>query len=270
MSSKTKITFRKGLGKLGSMLLSNLGADKKEVFNIKDAELASGIKGSKLRKILFNLTKNKWIERIERGKYIIIPLEAGKTAVYSTHPFIISRKLISPYYIGFSSALNYYGITEQVSATTFIITTKKKKTLNFHSQNYQFISLDKKRFFGFFEEWFGDIKINISNKEKTIIDCLFIPKYIGSLIEIIKAFKEKIDYERLYKYSIKMEDIATIKRLGYILDILNIKTPIIKKLLKKAKGGYCLLDTGGPKQGNKNKKWRIIENISKKDLEVEL
>lgn len=267
---KPYIKFRKGLGVLGSKLLSNLSSENKELFTINDAEKASGIKGPRLRKLLHDLMKNKWVERIERGKYLIVPLEAGWKAEHGTHPFLIARKLISPYYIGFLSALNYYGITEQVSRTIFVATTKKKHPLNFHEQKYHFVSLDKKRFFGINEEWVNNLKFNISDKEKTVVDCLFIPEYSGSLTEIVKAFKEKLDYEKLYEYAVKMNDLATLKRLGYLLELLKTKTPITKKLLKKVSGGYCLLDTGGPKTGTKNKKWKVIENIPKGELMVEL
>jgi len=261
---------RKGIGGLGSRLLSSLSAEKNEVFTIKDATEASGIKGSRLRKLLHDLAKNRWVERIEKGKYLIIPLEAGSKPEHAIHAFVIARKLVNPYYIGFLSALNYYGITEQVSRTTFIVTTKKKRPVNFRNERYCFVSFPKKRFFGVGEEWMGSSKFRISDKEKTVIDCLFIPAYSGGLTEIVKAFREKLDYEKLYEYGIRMDDLAIVKRLGYLLDVLGVKTPVIEKLLKKSTGGYCLLDTGGPKTGAKNKKWRIIENIPKEELMVEL
>ena len=103
-----------------------------------------------------------------------------------------------------------------------------------------------------------------------MIDCLFIPKYGGGIIEIVKAFKENLDYEKLFKYAIMMDDLATLKRLGYLLDILKVETQITKKLLKKVSGGYCLLDTCGLKTGAKNQKWSVIENIKKEELLVEL
>lgn len=270
MHAKSKSKVRVGLGKMGSKLLSNLSVEKKEIFNIRDAEKASELKGSRLRKLLYSLAKNRWIERIERGRYLILSLDAGLHARYGTDPYSIARKLVTPYYVGFFSALNYYGITEQVSGTTFIVTIKRKRQLRFHAQDYCFVTLPEKRFFGMVEEWIGQFRFSISDKEKTIIDCLFMPKYSGGITEVVKAFRRKVDYERLHKYALKMDDLATIKRLGYILDILKIKTSITEKLLKKVGGGYCLLDTGGPKTGSKNKKWCVIENIPKEELMVEL
>ena len=270
MKSKIKNGFRKGLGSQGSKLLSLLSSEKKDIFTIKDAKEALGARGGSVAKLLHDLAVNKWITRIERGKYIIIPLDAGLRAEHMTHPFIIGRSLVSPYYIGFLSALNYYGITEQPSQKVFIVTKKKSRRLVFQLQEYVFVRLAKKRFFGLSEEWIGNTKFIISDKEKTIIDCLFILEYSGGLTEVMKAFREKLDYEKLYEYALKMEDVAAIKRLGYLLDIAKIKTPVLGKLLKKVSGGYCLVDTGGPKTGLKNEKWRIIENIPKEELVKEL
>ena len=269
MKSKIRTSFRKGLGRQGSRLLAILSSEQREVFTTHDAQKALGTKGGKVAKLLHDLAVNGWIARIERGKYLLLPPEAGMQAEYRTHPFIIGRSLVSPYYIGFSSALNYYGITEQPSSEAFIVTTTKSAHLVFQSQKYVFVRVAPTRYFGFREEWIGNTKFNISDKEKTIIDCLFIPKYSGGLTEVVKAFRETIDAEKLYRYALWMEDLATVKRLGYLVDLFRVKTTILPKLLKKVAGGYCLLDTGGPKTGKKNKKWRIIENIPPQELKAE-
>ncbi|PIN83796.1 hypothetical protein COV61_02080, partial [Candidatus Micrarchaeota archaeon CG11_big_fil_rev_8_21_14_0_20_47_5] len=143
---KSKIRERGGIGKLGARLLSKISAKEKEVFTVKEAEEELGMKGGNLRKLLFSLNRNGWVERIERGKSLILPLEAGAKPDYGTHPYIIARKLANPYYIGFASALNYYGITEQVGRTIYTATLKSKLPLAFHSENYRFVCLSKKRF----------------------------------------------------------------------------------------------------------------------------
>ncbi|MFH0817709.1 MAG: transcriptional regulator, partial [Candidatus Micrarchaeota archaeon] len=132
------------------------------------------------------------------------------------------------------------------------------------------VTLSEKRFFGITEEWIGNLKFKISEREKTIVDCLYMPGYSGGLTEVAKAFREKLDYEKLYEYSVRMGDLATLKRLGFLLDALRIKTGVKEKLLSKVAGGYCLLDTCGPKTGPKSRKWRVVENIAKEELRLEL
>ncbi len=265
----SKIKNRAGLGGLGSKLLSGLSASGNEVFTVVEAAEVLGYNGARLEKLLYDLGRNKWIERIERGKYLISPLDAGPTAEYGTHPYLIARKLAKSYYVGFASALNYYGITEQISRTTYLATTKPKKQLFFQSEEFKFVCLGKGRFFGFREEWIGNLKFNISDVEKTVVDCLFLPVYSGGITEVVKAFRKDVDYEKLFGYALKMNDLAVLKRLGFILDVLEIKTNISTRLLGKVGGGYCLLDTGAKKTGHKNKKWRVIENLEAKELAIE-
>ena len=164
MIPQNKKSSRKGLGKTGSILLSKLSEHSMVIFTTKDAEVIGGIKGVKLRDLTYNLIKNKWIERIERGKYIIVPLEAGPKSIHGKHPFLIARKLVDPYYIGFFSGLNHYGISEQVSRTIYIITTKMKRRIKFQATEYHFIKIAKKRFFGISKEWMGDYEFSISDK----------------------------------------------------------------------------------------------------------
>lgn len=53
-------------------------AKKGNVFTFEDIMKISGTKRNVLWVILSRLEKNGWIERIEKGKYMIIPLGAEK------------------------------------------------------------------------------------------------------------------------------------------------------------------------------------------------
>ncbi|MFH1390941.1 MAG: type IV toxin-antitoxin system AbiEi family antitoxin [Candidatus Diapherotrites archaeon] len=239
-------------------------ANKEIVFTTKKARAILKTNESSTNKLIFGLIKKKWVERIEKGKYVLLPLEAGPQAEYEVNPLIVAGKLIEPYYVGFWSALNHYGITEQPAKTVFIASTKQKKMLKFHNTKFRFIKLKEETFFGFKEEWVDNVKILFSDKEKTIIDCLYLMQYSGGLSETLKAFKEKIDYKKLTEYALKVNDLGTIKRLGYLLEKLGKKEA--KKLKSKVSGGYACLDSNLPAKGNKNKEWRIIENADIKDL----
>ena len=76
--------------------------------------------------LLHDLARKGWLRRLERGKYLILPLEAGMSGRYTEHEFIIAASLVTPYYIGFWTALNHYGYTEQFSATTFVAIPTRK------------------------------------------------------------------------------------------------------------------------------------------------
>ncbi len=261
---------RGGLGPLEAVALSTLSSIfVDEVFTMPEARRVLRMDGPRLRKLLFDLADSRWIERIEKGKYVLVPLDAGPSARYGTHPFIFARKMVAPYYIGFASALNYHGITEQVGKTVYVATTRQRKPIDFHATRYCFVNLGKPRFFGFKEDWIGKVKFNISDVEKTVVDCLYLPEYGLGLPETVKAFKAKPDIGRMCDYALRMKNGSLVKRLGFLLDTLGVDEQMAKELSAEVSGGYCLLDATGPKNGKPNKKWRIIENIRVEDLKVE-
>jgi len=237
-------------------------ASKGSIFTFRDAQDILGVDYSVTKVILSRLEKKGWIERIEKGKYMIIPLGAEK-GKYALHEFLIASMLIRPYTIAYWSALNHYGLTEQIPTTVFIQTTsrKKKQKLNIFGVEYQIVRISEKKFFGLKKEWIEENRIYITNKEKTIVDCLDKPQYCGGIIEVAKALKSRdYDIEKLSEYAKKIGNSGVIRRLGYLTDILgiDIKLPEIKAR------NYLYLDPTMPKNGGKNAKWRLIINLDKR------
>jgi predicted transcriptional regulator of viral defense system len=244
-------------------ILKNL-ANKKNIFTIQDMKEISGLNNELSKKILFRLEKKGWIERIEKGKYIIIPLEAKK-GKYTINEFIIGSLLIKPYCIAYWSALNYYGMTEQIPTTVFIQTTsrKKKQTIDIFGVKYKIIRVKEEKFFGQRKEWFENIRVMMTDREKTIIDCLDKPQYCGGIIEVIKALKDsKLDYKKLINYAERSNNSGVIRRLGYLNEILilNIEVPQVNTK------NYLFLDPTMPHEGPKISKWRLINNLPNEQL----
>jgi predicted transcriptional regulator of viral defense system len=254
---------RSGLGKKSSRLLSELAENNKSIFIVDDAVKILNEKKSSVTKLLHDLTRNKWLFRLSRGKYFILPLEAGVKPKFTEHEFIITSNLISPSYISYWSALNYYGFTEQVSKTIFVATTKRKREMNLLGLKIKFVTINKNKFFGFKKILINNHPINIAEKEKVIVDCLDLPRNCGGIIEGIKAIdsaKEDLDFKKLEKYAKKMKNQAVINRLGYILELLRIKTGL------KPGTHYVFFDPLIKKKISYNTQWKIIENIPKKEL----
>jgi predicted transcriptional regulator of viral defense system len=88
-------------------------AKKGNTFSIENVLSTTNIQREVLWVILSRLDKKGWIERIEKGKYMIIPLGAEK-GKYTLNEFIIGSLLADPYCIAYWSALDFYGLTEQI------------------------------------------------------------------------------------------------------------------------------------------------------------
>ncbi|MFA4935958.1 MAG: hypothetical protein WC568_08995 [Candidatus Methanoperedens sp.] len=255
---------RKSLSKTESYMLSRLSEEGTEIFTVKDVSNVLDKSYSVSRKIISNLKAKKWIEKIEAGKYLILPLSAGVKPKYTEHEFVIGSKLVEPYYISYWSALNYHHMTEQIPFSVFIATTKRKSNRKILDVNYIFVTLSKKKFFGYSSVNISGKNVFISDKEKTIADCLDHPEYCGDITEAAKALKSKnIFFEKIADYAIKIGNATILKRLGYLSEVLklNLGEGLKKRMLKNISKGYSVLDPSVKmRKGKYNEKWRLLIN----------
>jgi len=263
---------RAGLTRNESLLLSSLSEKGKTIFRIEDVvnELKCSYEYAKV--LANNLTKKKWVIVLRRGVYLIVPLSAGVRSYYTEHEFVIASYLVSPYYIAYWSALNFYGFTEQTPFTVFVATTRRAKTREVLNSKYSFITLSKRKFFGFEPTAVSTYKINISDREKTLADALDHPEYCGAVPEVAKSLwnaKEKVSVEKIASYAERMGNTAIVKRLGYLVESLNISvdSKILSKMREMISPGMSALDPTRPRKGTYSTRWNLLLNISKETLE---
>jgi len=266
---------RKSLGKNGSAILNEMSRLDKEVFSINEAREATKLEYSILKEALSLLVKQRWLIRLERGLYLIVPFEAGQEGKWSSDPFVLASKLISPYYISHWSAASHWGWTEQLPSTVFV-TSPSRKFLNekiILNITFRFIKISNNKFFGIAEEWVENKKIKFSDKEKTIADILDRPNLCGGIKEVAKcirnAFREnQINPQILTDYISKIGNRAIFKRLGYISEVLGIFN---KTWLDMWQGfvskGYSKLDPSMSKLEKRfNSRWNLIVNVPEIEL----
>jgi predicted transcriptional regulator of viral defense system len=263
---------KRTLGDKGSSLLTELSRQGKRIFTIKDAAGIHGRSDNRLRKLLFILVKRRWLQRIERGKYLILPFEAGREGEWTEHEFVIASYLITPYYVGFRSALNYYGYTEQVSRAVFIASPRRKlkPALEISGVTYRFVYMKESKFFGATQVTINGIQVNISDREKTIVDCLDLPEYSGGIVEVAKALsfgRTELDFVKMAEYAKRNGNNAVSKRLGYLLEKLDVKADKAINILQEGLGSsYALLDTLANPEGQHLQRWKIIVNVFDNEL----
>jgi predicted transcriptional regulator of viral defense system len=99
---------------------------------------------------------------------------------------------------------------------------------------------------------------------------LFKPDYAGGIVEVAKAIytsKNKIKYDTLLAYAKRFDSQAVIKRLGFILENLDINTHIIQELQQLKTASYVVLDTELPKTGKRIRRWSIQQNVETETIE---
>ncbi len=263
----------KTLGEDGARLLTSLSVAGKTVFTSEDAVQVLEDEVN-VRLLLSRLEKKRWLKRLEKGKYLILPFEAGMEGKYSEHPFIIASTLVTPYAISYWSALNYYGYTEQIPGTIYVSSTKRRADLDIADLGlrFKFVKLTPSKFFGHHQIWIEERGLNITDREKTIVDCLDHPEYCGGIVEATKGLwyacsQEEIDLAKLTKYVDRMGNRSIFKRLGYLSEVLGLSIGGFLETWKaRISSGYTLLDPVMPKGGSHDSRWNLQINVTGHDL----
>jgi predicted transcriptional regulator of viral defense system len=264
--------IRAGLSRNESLLLSSLSEKGKTIFKIEDIRTELSCSYGYAKVIANNLAKKKWILVLRRGTYLVVPLSAGVKSHYTEHEFVIASHLVSPYYIAYWSALNFYGFTEQTPLTVFVATTKRAKNREILDTKYNFVTLSKRKFFGYEPTQIGTYRVNISDREKTLVDALDHSEYCGGILETAKSLwnaREKVSIEKIVEYAETAGNTAIIKRLGYLTENLNLNADpkTLDEMRKMISPGMSLLDPTSPKRGTYNSRWNLLLNASTESLQ---
>jgi predicted transcriptional regulator of viral defense system len=259
----------KYISKQSNELLLYFNGQKKSFFGYSEAFKAlPNSKDSAVRELLSDMTKRGLLMRLKESVYYIIPYEQdSETFMPDWH--LVAGYLIdnAAYYISYYSALQIHNLITQPSLKEQIVVSKQMRpsSIKIRGITFQFIYHNENHFFGVKKVWLDSFnKVLCSDLEKTIIDCLFKPVYAGGIVEIARAVylsKNMIDFGKLLDYSRKFKSQAVIKRLGFLLEILEINTNIISELQHLKTASYVLLDTELPKSGKMISRWSIQQNL---------
>lgn len=219
------------------------------------------------------MAKRGLLIRLKDGVYWIVPYEQD-TSTYFPNPHLVARYLVgnADFYIGYYSALEVHSLITQPSFREQIVVNKQIKPafINIKQQKFRFIYHNKKHFFGVTDIWADSFnKVRCSDLEKTFVDCLYKPDYAGGITEIAKGLyksKGKVDYEKLFNYCKQFGAQSVIKRLGFLLELLEIDNPIAERLHSVKTKSYILLEPSYEKKGKLISKWSIWQNLETTDI----
>ncbi len=250
-------------------LLSYFNGQNKLCFGYAEAlEALPDAKESTVRELLSDMTRRGLLMRLKQSIYYIIPYEQNAEN-FMPDWHLIAEHIVkdAEYYIGYYSALQIHNLITQPSLKEQIVVSKQLRPSEIKIKNiaFQFIYHNEKHFFGSKKIWVDSFnKVLCSDLEKTIIDCLFKPDYAGGIVEIARAIaisKDKIKFNQLFDYTKKFNSQAVIKRLGFLLDVLDINNEIVEQLQNLKTDSYVVLDTELPKTGKLISKWSVQQNV---------
>jgi len=255
--------YKPGLGKREASLIAGLAELGKTLFTVSDAR---EVVGPQAKDIIRWLVRKKWVLPLKRGLYAIVPLDVGVKGAdaFVVHNFVVASLLVEPYYIGYWSALNHHGLTEQIPRTTFIATTKARHAVEVLDAEYYFVKLTPAKFFGWEEIEIEDRSVRISTPEKTVADCLDHPEHCGGIEQVAQALyfsHGEINLKRVVECAQQMRNRTILKRLGHILEatgLLRHYPGLLEDFRPSA--GFPRLDPLSPRRGKHNSRWGLLVN----------
>lgn len=233
-----------------------------------------GLKDAYLVEALYHLRRNNWIVSLRRGLYALSSMVPGVAIV---HEFEVAAALVSPAMISHWSALHYHGLTEQIPRDVFVLTTTDawiprpkqgraaRSGSGFLAGNtlYRFIQVKPDRFFGGRQRWIGEVRVSITDLERTLLDGLSMPRHCGGFTEVLHAVQvgmDRLNIELISDYAVRL-GVTTAKRLGWVLESQGVPRSELAVLAELPVKGYCKLDPTGPRKGSCNSRWMVQENL---------
>lgn len=254
------------LGHNEARLVFTLERDGRILFTSKDAQAVLATSNKSVYRVLDRLKAKRRIRQVRKGLYLLSPAKSGIEGAWTEHVFAILTGLVgNDYYVGFWSALGYWGMTEQVPRTTYVTVIKRARALTFDSQRIQFVTYPRRRFFDYTQEKIGEAEFNISGREKTIVDSLAHPEYSGGISEVAKAIwtaRDELDATRMIDDAEKMRIVAVKLRLGYLLELLDFDATVYSSLLPRKPTGAPWLDPSAAKKAVAySNRWGLKLNV---------
>jgi predicted transcriptional regulator of viral defense system len=224
----------------------------------------------RVRRLLAYLAERGWLARVQRGLYTTVPLGAVNPHDWREDPWIIATRAFSPCYIGGLSACEHWALTEQLFRTVIVYSTHRLRTSKVERQGTSFWikTIGRDHMFGTRRLWRGAVPVDVSDPSRTIIDVCDSPRFGGGIRHVAQVLREYFTSDMrndkdLLNYAKLIGSGAVYKRLGYLLEAMNIEAPaVVAECRSKITSGLARLDPSVASGGRILKRWNIRVNAT--------
>ena len=184
------------------------------------------------RMTLWRLAKQGALLRVRNGLYAAVPPEQKDSSYEVNRYLLFDRAMNSEGALAFHSALELHGAAQSRFNTVFYLTTEKKRPFDFQDITYRPVwTLE---IFGRTTIRIDDLPLQVTNKERTFLDCIRRPDLCGGLEECLKSVEAftLMSPVRLLDYLQRFDERSLYQRAGLILTYLRDRIKVDEELLE--------------------------------------
>jgi predicted transcriptional regulator of viral defense system len=225
--------------------------------------------------VIRSLRRKGWLERGSWGRYLLIPAEQGPEAAGESNVLALASLIADPYYIGYGTAAAHYGFTTQRRNIIWLVTPQRLRDRKLLNAEVHIVNVTSRKFFGFGPVDVLGHEVNLSDREKTAIDCVDRPDLCGGLVEAAYIFgraSSKVDWDRISGHLLLMNSIALTRKVGWLADHVGASVPdYVRADLLARTGKHSTKATFGRKTPRPNalgyqSEWKLTVNASVEEL----
>jgi len=204
-----------------------------------------------------NLREKGYLMKIRKGLYAIVPPNlVGKG--FNPDKYLVGSRLKEGSFLSYHTALELHGLAQSAFNTVYITTRDRSGSFSYRGVEYRFTST--KHFFGAASASYQGQKITVSDRERTILDCIRRVRYCGGLEELAKSISNvpSFDFEKLLDYLERFGERSLYHKTGFILEGLGARVPsdLLQALQRGVGKRVYYLDEG--KRSVLNRKWNLM------------
>jgi predicted transcriptional regulator of viral defense system len=268
----------RSLSKTEARVVLSLEADRQDLVTLTGIEERAGVSPGFARKLAHDLVQRGWLQRVRRGTYLLNPSHHGPDALPDSDPFRVGSRLFDRYYFGYATAAELLGFFPQASRVYYLVTPRRARVGSHGAARFRVVRITPARFFGTTTVVRRDQSIEVSDPERTILDCLNRPELSGGMPGVAQIFalaKPRLDWKRLGAYLDRFGNRALARRAGFLAEHVrpSLRPPASWVRSRLPRRGDPRVSLGPPSEygrdGPDDSRWRVVRNVSDDQLFAE-
>ena len=224
--------------------------------------------------VIRGLRRKGWLQRASWGRYLLISPEMGPDVLGESNVLALASRIAAPYYFGYGTAAKHYGFTTQHRQVIRLVTPVRPRPRRVLDTEVRIVNPVKRKFFGFVPVDVLGYTVMMSDREKTVIDCIDRPSFAGGEGEaaaILATACRCLDWRRAAAYLERMASRTLTRRFGWLADHAGATIPddVHVHLHDLARGNSkAFFGPRTPKPGviGYQDSWQLTANVAREEL----